>query len=118
MSLGEFAIANVPGKDELGPLLDRTYEAVDRLFRVYARLAARLAYLAELVENALGLPPYQNHLNHITNPTISSTFNIFTHFVNGMFWVNFDFCLVPQNGTAIAPVRYGAKYLEAGAGFS
>ena len=57
MTLGEFAIAEVPGKDELVPLLDGAYEAVDRLFRVYARLVGRLAYLAELVENALGLPP-------------------------------------------------------------
>jgi Zn-dependent protease with chaperone function len=57
MSLGEFAIAEVPGRDELAPLLDRAFEAVDRLFRVYARLAARLAHLAELVEKALGLPP-------------------------------------------------------------
>ncbi|MEJ2364494.1 MAG: hypothetical protein P8017_07400, partial [Deltaproteobacteria bacterium] len=57
MTLGEFAVANVPGKDELAPLLDGAYEAVDRLFRVYARLMARLAHLAELIENALGLPP-------------------------------------------------------------
>ena len=57
LSLGEFAIVNVPGRDELGPLLDGAYEAVDRIFRVYARLVARLAHLAEVVENALGLPP-------------------------------------------------------------
>jgi len=57
MTLGEFAIADVPGKDELGPLLERAYEAVDRLFRVYARLVSRLAHLVELVENVLGLPP-------------------------------------------------------------
>ena len=57
MTLGEFAIADVPGKDELGPLLERAYEAVDRLFRVYARLVSRLAHLAESVENVLGLPP-------------------------------------------------------------
>jgi hypothetical protein len=57
MTLGEFAIVNVPGKDELGPLLEVAYEAVDRLFRVYVRLVGRLAHLAELVENGLGLPP-------------------------------------------------------------
>jgi hypothetical protein len=57
MTLGEFAIVNVPGKDELGPLLEVAYEAVDRLFRVYVRLVGRLAHLAELVENELGLPP-------------------------------------------------------------
>jgi hypothetical protein len=57
MTLGEFAIFNVPGKDELGPLLEVAYEAVDRLFRVYVRLVGRLAHLAELVENELGLPP-------------------------------------------------------------
>ncbi len=57
MTLGEFAITNVPGKDELGPLLEVAYEAVDRLFRVYVRLVGRLAHLAELVENGLGLPP-------------------------------------------------------------
>jgi Zn-dependent protease with chaperone function len=57
MTLGEFAIVNIPGKDELGPLLDGAYEAVDRLFRVYARLVGRLAHLAESVENGLGLSP-------------------------------------------------------------
>jgi len=57
MTLGEFAIVNVPGKDELGPLLEVAYDAVDRLFRVYVRLVGRLAHLAELVENGLGLPP-------------------------------------------------------------
>ena len=57
MTLGEFAIVNLPGKDELGPLLDGAYQAVDRLFRVYFRLVGRLAHLAELVENGLGLPP-------------------------------------------------------------
>ena len=57
MTLGDFAIVDVPGKDELGPLLDRAYEAVDRIFRVYARLVSRLAHLAELVEGVLGLPP-------------------------------------------------------------
>ena len=57
MTLGDFAIANVPGKDELGPLLEVAYEAVDKIFRVYARLVGRLAQIAELVENGLGLPP-------------------------------------------------------------
>jgi hypothetical protein len=57
MTLGEFAIVNVPGKDELGPLLEVAYDAVERLFRVYVRLVGRLAHLAELVENGLGLPP-------------------------------------------------------------
>ena len=57
MTLGEFAIVNVPGTDELGPLLHGAYEAVDRLFRVYVRLVGRLAHLAELVENGLGHPP-------------------------------------------------------------
>jgi hypothetical protein len=55
MTLGEFAIVKIPGKDELGPLLDGAYEAVDRLFRVYARLVGRLAHLAESVESGLGL---------------------------------------------------------------
>jgi hypothetical protein len=71
MTLGEFAIVNVPGKDELGPLLEGAYEAVDRLFRVYVRLVGRLAHLAELVENELGLPPCQNQPNNTTNLTIS-----------------------------------------------
>jgi hypothetical protein len=71
MTLGEFAIVNVPGKDELGPLLEVAYEAVDRLFRVYVRLVGRLAHLAELVENELGHPPCQNHPNNTTNLTIS-----------------------------------------------
>jgi len=66
MTLGEFAIATMPGKDELVPLLDTAYEAVDRLLRVYVRLVARLAHLAELVENVLGLPPlpepFQTHI--------------------------------------------------------
>ncbi|MCG6916412.1 MAG: M48 family metallopeptidase [Deltaproteobacteria bacterium] len=57
MTLGEFAILKVPAKDELGPLLDGAYEAVDRLFRVYARLVGRLTYLAEMVESGLGLSP-------------------------------------------------------------
>jgi hypothetical protein len=57
MTLGEFAIGKIPGKDELGPLLDGAYEAADRLFRIYARLVGRLAHLAERVENELGLPP-------------------------------------------------------------
>ena len=57
MTLGEFAIVKMPGKDELGPLLDGAYEAVDRLFRVYARLVGRLAHLAESVESGLGLSP-------------------------------------------------------------
>ena len=57
MTLGDFAITNVPGKDELRPLLEVAYEAVDKIFRVYARLVGRLAQIAELVENGLGLPP-------------------------------------------------------------
>ena len=57
ISLGEFAVLKMPAKDELGPLLDGAYEAVDRLFRVYARLVGRLAYLAEMVESELGLSP-------------------------------------------------------------
>ncbi len=57
ITLGEFAIVKVPRKDELGPLLEGAHEAVDRLFRVYARLVGRLAHLAELVEKGLGLSP-------------------------------------------------------------
>jgi len=57
MTLGEFVIVNVPGKDELIPLLDGAYQAVDRLFRIYFRLVGRLAHLTELVEKGLGLPP-------------------------------------------------------------
>ena len=57
MTLGEFVIGAIPSEDDLGPLLEVAYAAIDRIFRVYARLAARLARLAETVEKALGLPP-------------------------------------------------------------
>ena len=57
MTLGEFVIGPIPDEDDLGSLLEVTYTAIDRIFRVYARLAGRLARLAETVEKAVGLPP-------------------------------------------------------------
>ena len=57
MTLAEFAIEYLPSEDELGPILEVAWEAMDKLFRVYARLSGRLARVAEMVEKTVGLQP-------------------------------------------------------------
>jgi hypothetical protein len=57
MTLGEFVVGAIPANDDLGAILDAAHGAFDRLPRVYARLVGRLAHVAEMVEQAVGLAP-------------------------------------------------------------
>jgi Zn-dependent protease with chaperone function len=68
MTLGDFALGYIPEDDDLGPLLDAAYQAIDKILRVYARLAGRLTNTAELVEKALGLEPLPEPQQSQTQP--------------------------------------------------
>ncbi|WP_165073901.1 M48 family metallopeptidase [Paludisphaera rhizosphaerae] len=55
VSLAEFALPGVPNPDDVGPLLQVSEHAADRLVPLYYRILGRLAVIVERVETALGL---------------------------------------------------------------
>ena len=57
ITLTKYAVAHVPGSDQLGDLLEASRHAMDQLYSLYFRCLARLAFIAEQVEAAAGLPP-------------------------------------------------------------
>ena len=60
VTLARFALpANLPGKDDIGGLLEVSEEAVERLAGLYRRAVGRLTVTAEEVEKAIGLAPIQ-----------------------------------------------------------
>jgi len=56
-TLAQYAIPTMPADDDFQGLMGASEMALDRLHEVYARLLGRLAWIAEQVEVALGLPP-------------------------------------------------------------
>lgn len=56
-TLAQYAISTMPADDDFQGLMAASGMALDRLHEVYARLLGRLAWIAEQVEVALGLPP-------------------------------------------------------------
>lgn len=56
ITLGDFVIQQLPEENNLGALFEVTQSILDKFSRVYARLIARLAHSAEIVEELVGLP--------------------------------------------------------------
>jgi Zn-dependent protease with chaperone function len=57
INLAQVAIPSMPAANDLGGLIGMSEHALDRLLEVYGRLLGRLAWMAEKVEEALGMPP-------------------------------------------------------------
>jgi hypothetical protein len=57
MTLGVFLVESDIEKCSLGELLGSAETAIDRLPRIYSKLAARLAWAAEEAEKIQGLQP-------------------------------------------------------------
>lgn len=57
MTIREFALPYIPDEDNWGDMLNVSDELMSKLVVVQLRLFARLAKIAEQVENTLGLPP-------------------------------------------------------------
>jgi hypothetical protein len=57
LTLVEYALPEVPEKEELFGLVQVTTDLYDKLARLQIRLFARLGHIGEQVETALGLPP-------------------------------------------------------------
>jgi len=60
MSVGEYLLSVVPRGDDLQGLYEVGQGALDRFFRLYARVLGRLAVIAEEVEAAVGLRPMRS----------------------------------------------------------
>jgi Zn-dependent protease with chaperone function len=56
-SLGDYAVPTVPDAELLEEMFAATADSFERLFRLYYRLIADLALIAEQVEDAMGLGP-------------------------------------------------------------
>lgn len=56
INLAQVVIPNMPTTGDLAGLLSITAYALDRLLEIYARLLGRMAWMAEKVEEALGMP--------------------------------------------------------------
>ncbi len=54
ITLAQYALETMPRNDELGPICDACSQLLDKLPSLYARVAARLAVIAEQVEDAVG----------------------------------------------------------------
>jgi len=57
ISVGEYALGEMPTRDDLGGVFGAGEEMLDKLPSVYGRMVARLAAIAEQVESAVGLKP-------------------------------------------------------------
>jgi hypothetical protein len=57
LTLVEYALPQIPEKEELFGLVQVTTDLYDKLARLQIRLFARLGHIGEQVETALGLPP-------------------------------------------------------------
>ena len=55
--MAEFVIGQLPPSSEPGLIFDVSGAVVDKLSTTYARVMGRIAFAAETVETALGLPP-------------------------------------------------------------
>ncbi len=60
ITLAQFAFSHaLPDKDDIGGLIQTSEEVINRLHGLYLRSLGRLALTAEMVEQALGLPPIE-----------------------------------------------------------
>ena len=59
ITLGRYALPNLPPAEALGDLFQTGTEAQDRLIDLHRRVLGRLAATAEAVERAIGLPPVE-----------------------------------------------------------
>ena len=60
ITLAQFAFSHaLPDKDNIGGLLQTSEEVINHLHSLYLRSLGRLALTAEMVEQALGLPPLE-----------------------------------------------------------
>jgi len=57
INLAQVAIPSMPAANDLGGLAGMTGHALERLLEVYSRLLGRMAWMAEKVEEAHGMPP-------------------------------------------------------------
>jgi hypothetical protein len=56
-TVGHYAVELIPDKRDIDAILGQTDRTLSRLFELSNRGAARLVWMAEKVEAALGLPP-------------------------------------------------------------
>jgi hypothetical protein len=57
INLAQVAIPTMPAANDLDGLFGMSAHALERLLEIYGRLLGRLAWMAEKVEEALGMPP-------------------------------------------------------------
>ncbi len=77
LTMGDFVLPFIPSRDELGALIQSAFNTVDIMFRIYARIAARLAYIAEIAEKAAYLYSAPKDSDP---PVIPVSLNIFSDF--------------------------------------
>ena len=58
MTIADFVVPVIPAKDDLGEVVQAVEHAFDNLCGLHIRAFARLAQIAEQVEQQLGLPPF------------------------------------------------------------